>query len=191
MKSSAVFCSQRPAMFGGTPEEVEEAWQELDEEDEFYRDQEKIWREGLPSPKERAEGFIKDGSITEEGAENARRAYLQNQYEKLIRVYLETKTEPPQELRKIFSEYNSRFEGGEGITPEMIETAHNYPIDQLTEVKRGFASCPFHAEKTPSLHITGNKYYCHGCSEGGDAIKFVMKRDNLSFKEAIKYLTSL
>ena len=50
--------------------------------------------------------------------------------------------------------------------------------------------CPFHDEKTPSFNVTPARglFYCHGCAEGGDVIKFVQKIDGLSFVEAIERL---
>ena len=50
--------------------------------------------------------------------------------------------------------------------------------------------CPFHGEKTPSFHVSADKqlYHCFGCGEGGTVINFVMKMENLSFLEAVKFL---
>ena len=50
--------------------------------------------------------------------------------------------------------------------------------------------CPFHDEKTPSFQVTPSRgfYYCFGCGEGGDAITFMQKIDNLSFAEAVERL---
>jgi DNA primase len=50
--------------------------------------------------------------------------------------------------------------------------------------------CPFHNEKTPSFTVSETKqlFHCFGCGEGGDAISFIMKMENLSFLEAIKFL---
>jgi DNA primase len=50
--------------------------------------------------------------------------------------------------------------------------------------------CPFHDEKTPSFNVTPARglWYCHGCAEGGDVIKFVQKIDALSFIEAVEKL---
>lgn len=50
--------------------------------------------------------------------------------------------------------------------------------------------CPFHQEKTPSFHVDPENqfYHCFGCGTGGDVLTFVMKQQNLSFIEAIKYL---
>jgi DNA primase len=50
--------------------------------------------------------------------------------------------------------------------------------------------CPFHDEKTPSFNVTPARglFYCHGCAEGGDVIKFVQKIDGLSFVEAVERL---
>lgn len=51
--------------------------------------------------------------------------------------------------------------------------------------------CPFHEESTPSFNVTPSRglWYCFGaCSEGGDAIAFVQKIENLSFVEAVQKL---
>jgi len=50
--------------------------------------------------------------------------------------------------------------------------------------------CPFHNEKTPSFTVYSNNqsFYCFGCGEGGDAISFVMKRENLEYVEAVRFL---
>ena len=50
--------------------------------------------------------------------------------------------------------------------------------------------CPFHGEKTPSFHIipATQVWHCFGCGEGGDVFSYVMKRENLTFPDAIRYL---
>lgn len=50
--------------------------------------------------------------------------------------------------------------------------------------------CPFHREKTPSFHVSGDKqlYHCFGCGAGGSVIQFVMAAENLDFPDAIKLL---
>jgi DNA primase len=52
--------------------------------------------------------------------------------------------------------------------------------------------CPFHDEKTPSFNVSParNVFYCHGCGNGGDAIKFVMDVDHLTFVEAVERLAA-
>ncbi|HEX6968586.1 MAG TPA: DNA primase [Micromonosporaceae bacterium] len=52
--------------------------------------------------------------------------------------------------------------------------------------------CPFHDEKTPSFTVspTRNVYFCHGCGAGGDAIKFVMDAEHLTFVEAVERLAA-
>ncbi len=52
------------------------------------------------------------------------------------------------------------------------------------------ANCPFHGENTPSFVISPSKqiYKCFGCGVGGDAIKFVMEYEKLTYPEAIEKL---
>jgi DNA primase len=50
--------------------------------------------------------------------------------------------------------------------------------------------CPFHQEKTPSFGVSPERgtFKCFGCGEGGDAITFVEKHENLDFVGAIEWL---
>nr|WP_213974341.1 DNA primase [Tepidanaerobacter acetatoxydans] len=50
--------------------------------------------------------------------------------------------------------------------------------------------CPFHKEKTPSFSVDAEKqlFYCFGCGIGGNAFTFIMKKENLNFPEAVRYL---
>src|SRR3954467_7719032 len=57
-------------------------------------------------------------------------------------------------------------------------------------VKRYEGLCPFPEERTPSFGIDPAQklFYCFGCSEGGDAFKFVQLTEGLDFKGALEYL---
>jgi DNA primase len=50
--------------------------------------------------------------------------------------------------------------------------------------------CPFHQEKTPSFSVMPERgtFHCFGCGEGGDAIDFVEKTEQLDFVGAIEWL---
>jgi hypothetical protein len=49
--------------------------------------------------------------------------------------------------------------------------------------------CPFHNDTNPSLAVYKDSYYCFGCREHGDVIKWVEKRDGIGFKEAVEKLS--
>ncbi|MDD4403831.1 MAG: CHC2 zinc finger domain-containing protein [Parabacteroides sp.] len=52
--------------------------------------------------------------------------------------------------------------------------------------------CPFHADKHPSMHVNTNKgkWACYVCNKGGDAISFVMEKENCTFPEALNLICS-
>lgn len=53
--------------------------------------------------------------------------------------------------------------------------------------------CPFHNEKTPSfiINTNTNSWHCFGaCSEGGDAIEFIRRKEGVSFLEAVRLLAN-
>jgi len=52
------------------------------------------------------------------------------------------------------------------------------------------ALCPFHQEKTPSFYVfpETQSFYCFGCGASGDAITFVMRTEQLGFREALERL---
>ncbi len=52
------------------------------------------------------------------------------------------------------------------------------------------ALCPFHREKTPSLHVDPEKglWHCFGCKVGGSVFNFVMLMEGLNFPEAVRKL---
>ncbi len=50
--------------------------------------------------------------------------------------------------------------------------------------------CPLHPETRPSFYVNARKnlFYCHGCGQGGDLIRFVELSQHLSFRQSIAYL---
>jgi DNA primase catalytic core len=50
--------------------------------------------------------------------------------------------------------------------------------------------CPLHAETRPSFYVNARKnlFYCHGCGQGGDLIRFVQLSRDLSFGQSLDYL---
>lgn len=88
------------------------------------------------------------------------------------------------------------------ITKQSIENLKSHleivdVISQYLELKKTGANfkacCPFHGEQTPSFVVSPAKqiYHCFGCGVGGDALKFVMEYEKLSYPEAIEKLASI
>ncbi|MES2202360.1 MAG: DNA primase [candidate division FCPU426 bacterium] len=85
------------------------------------------------------------------------------------------------------------------IAPEIIQKVRD-ATDIVTVVSRSVSLkkaganmkglCPFHDERSPSFTVHPGKqiYHCFGCGEGGDVFSYLVKRDKLSFVEAVKQL---
>ena len=88
------------------------------------------------------------------------------------------------------------------IDPKSIEKLKNQIdivdiIEHFLPVKKMGANykcvCPFHDDKNPSMSISQSKqiFHCFACKAGGDAIKFVMDYEKLTYPEAIERIASL
>ena len=53
--------------------------------------------------------------------------------------------------------------------------------------------CPFHDDKNPSMSVSPSRgiFHCFSCKAGGDAIKFVMDYEELSYPEAVEKIAGL
>lgn len=88
------------------------------------------------------------------------------------------------------------------ISPELIKEvlSHadivNVISSYLNVIKKGrnyVALCPFHDDKNPSMMISKEKqlFKCFVCQEGGNAITFVKKIENISFEEAVRKVAEI
>ncbi|QPH98535.1 DNA primase [Campylobacter concisus] len=88
------------------------------------------------------------------------------------------------------------------IDPKSIEKLKNQIdivdiIEHFLPVKKMGANykcvCPFHDDRNPSMSISQSKqiFHCFACKAGGDAIKFVMDYEKLTYPEAIERIASL
>ena len=52
--------------------------------------------------------------------------------------------------------------------------------------------CPFHDDKTPSFIVSPAKGICHcfACGKGGNAVKFIMEHEQMSYVEALRWLAN-
>ena len=50
--------------------------------------------------------------------------------------------------------------------------------------------CPFHDDTTPSFMVSPAKQICHcfACGEGGNAVNFLMKHEQITYPEALRWL---
>ena len=88
------------------------------------------------------------------------------------------------------------------IPPEIIEEIKTRNdivevIGSFVQLKRAGSTnfkglCPFHQEKTPSFHVDSGRqaYHCFGCGKGGDVVRFLMEKENLTFVDALHSLAS-
>lgn len=85
------------------------------------------------------------------------------------------------EFRNYISELKSRA--------DIVSVISKYV--QVSRRGRNFwACCPFHMEREPSFCIyeEDQSYHCYGCKEHGDAIRFVMKMENVEYLPAVEIL---
>ena len=69
----------------------------------------------------------------------------------------------------------------------MKEAAERYDL----KIGRGdMVCCPFHADRTPSMKLNEDYFYCFGCGASGDVIDFAAKLFGLSSYDAAKKLAT-
>ena len=67
-------------------------------------------------------------------------------------------------------------------------------VSDFVSLKRRGANwiglCPFHNDRRPSFYVSRAKGICKcfACGEGGSAVNFIMKHEQLSYPEALRYL---
>ncbi len=78
---------------------------------------------------------------------------------------------------------------------KILDTAQIVDVVQefVTLRRRGqnyVGLCPFHSDKSPSFYVNPNKNVCKcfACGEGGSPLTFLMKKEQMTFHEAIKWL---
>ena len=71
------------------------------------------------------------------------------------------------------------------ITPRMAAERYGLPIQQGSMTR-----CPFHADRTPSMKLNEDYFYCFGCGATGDVIDLAARLFNLSGYDAAKKLAT-
>lgn len=104
---------------------------------------------------------------------------------------------PTPQIEKQIERLHHRIENWGKYKPNpndpKIKRAKEYPIRKLlNEPTANVIRCisPDHEDKNPSMQITGNFAYCHGCGATFDAIEILrLQKPELSFKEAVEELS--
>ena len=71
------------------------------------------------------------------------------------------------------------------VTPRMAAERYGLPIQQGSMV-----CCPFHADRTPSMKLNEDYFYCFGCGASGDVIDLAARLFGLSSYDAAKKLAA-
>jgi hypothetical protein len=72
------------------------------------------------------------------------------------------------------------------VTPE--EVAEKLGLNIVHRGNRKRVLCPFHDDHDPSLELFNDHYHCWACNAHGDVFELVKQLENLTFKEAVKWL---
>jgi len=67
---------------------------------------------------------------------------------------------------------------------------HNWVVRKVGCRQEYVGLCPLHSESHPSFYVNAGKnlFYCHGCGQGGDLIRFVQLYLNLPFRDSVIHL---
>ena len=71
------------------------------------------------------------------------------------------------------------------VTPRMAAERYGLPIQQGSMV-----CCPFHDDRTPSMKLNEDYFYCFGCGASGDVIDLAARLFGLSGYDAAKKLAA-
>lgn len=74
----------------------------------------------------------------------------------------------------------------------IIDLIQNYV--SLKKSGKGYVGlCPFHDDSNPSMHVSEDKglFHCFSCGAGGDIFGFMMRYNNLNFRDSLTELARL
>ena len=89
----------------------------------------------------------------------------------------------------------NRFDDGLVLRVQQANDIVDVISEHLSLTRKGkemVGLCPFHDDNRPSLNISTAKqiFKCFACGAGGDVIKFIQMRENLTFRQALERLAA-
>lgn len=174
-------------------EEIVEIIEGEQEKEKYIEELERDWLASQPRGEERAKMF----DVTEEERIEYRRRFLYQRYDEVSKRHNDAKVAGEDTTALAKERFHRRIEyeiftyrpkDDKTIPAHVILRAQEIPITNFIEHKKFMAVCPFHNEKTPSMYLRNNFFYCFGCGEKGNTIDFIRKTRGYTFQEAIKFL---
>lgn len=79
----------------------------------------------------------------------------------------------------------------ESVNMTMIANYYGLRVNRV-----GYALCPFHDDKHPSMQVfsgftSKDGFYCRSCGAGGNIFNFVMQYENLTFEETVRKIAAI
>ena len=71
------------------------------------------------------------------------------------------------------------------VTPMQAARRYGYCVE-----RGGMIRCPFHDDRSPSMKLYDDHYYCFGCQVSGDVVDFTAKVFGITQSEAAKKLAA-
>lgn len=105
------------------------------------------------------------------------------------------RTEKARTRQSLYTHASTNAHDGQGVRREFFEAVkERVPVTEAARFygyepnRAHFVRCPFHGEKTASMRLWPDHWFCFGCGEGGTVIDFTAKLFGLTPRESVRKL---